>query len=52
MEEYRGVSLTSTLYEVYTSVMAKRLRKEVKGKGLVPQNQTGFGKGLGTLDMY
>ncbi|KAL6431939.1 hypothetical protein ACFW04_007396 [Cataglyphis niger] len=40
VEEYRGMSLTSTLYKV----------DEVEVKGLVPQNQTGFRKGLGTMD--
>lgn len=50
VEEYRGVSLTPTLYKLYASVLAKRLREEVEGKGLFPQNQTGFKKGLGTLD--
>ncbi|KAL6417803.1 hypothetical protein ACFW04_012524 [Cataglyphis niger] len=50
VEEYRGVSLTSTLYKVYASVLAGRLSKEVEEKGLVPQNQTGFRRGLGTMD--
>jgi len=50
VEEYRGVSLTTSLYKVYASVLANRLREEVEGKGLIPQNQTGFRKGLGTID--
>ncbi|KAL6418191.1 hypothetical protein ACFW04_012287 [Cataglyphis niger] len=50
VEEYRGVSLTSTLYKVYASVLAGKLSKEVEEKGLVPQNQTGFRRGLGTMD--
>ncbi|KAL6431964.1 hypothetical protein ACFW04_007414 [Cataglyphis niger] len=50
VEDYRGVSLTSTLYKVYASVLAGRLSKEVEEKGLVPQNQTGFRRGLGTMD--
>ncbi|KAL6417094.1 hypothetical protein ACFW04_011516 [Cataglyphis niger] len=50
VKEYRGVSLTSTLYKVYASVLAGRLSEEVEEKGLVPQNQTGFRKGLGTMD--
>ncbi|KAL6416610.1 hypothetical protein ACFW04_013312 [Cataglyphis niger] len=49
VEEYRGVSLTSTLYKV-ASVLAGRLSEEVEDKGLVPQNQTGFRKELGTMD--
>ncbi|KAL6421475.1 hypothetical protein ACFW04_014062 [Cataglyphis niger] len=51
VEEYRGVSLIPTLYKVYASVLASRLSEEVEGKkGLVPQNQTDFRKGLGTMD--
>ncbi|KAL6419709.1 hypothetical protein ACFW04_013673 [Cataglyphis niger] len=50
VEEYRGVLLTSMLYKVYASVLAGRLSEEVEEKGLVPQNQTGFRKGLGTMD--
>ncbi|KAL6417577.1 hypothetical protein ACFW04_012648 [Cataglyphis niger] len=50
VKEYRGVSLTSTLYKVYASVLAGRLSEKVEEKGLVPQNQTGFRKELGTMD--
>lgn len=35
----------STLYKVYASVLAKRLRKEMEEKRIVPHNQTGFRKG-------
>lgn len=51
MEDYRGVSLTSTLYKLYASVLADRLREEIEEKNLIPQNQTGFErKGLGTIN--
>lgn len=50
VEKYRGVTLTSTLYKVYASVLANRRNREVEKKDLVPQNQTGFRKGLGTVD--
>lgn len=50
MEKYRGVPLISTLYKVYIEVLAERLREEVKGKGILPENQTGFRKGLGTIN--
>lgn len=43
------VSLTLTLYKLYASVLVDRLR-EVEEKNLIPQNQTGFRKGLGTID--
>lgn len=29
--------------------MAKRLREEVKDKRIIPENQTGFRKGMGTV---
>lgn len=50
VEDYRGVTLTSTLYKIYTMVLAERIRKEVEEKGIVPENQTGFRKGIGTMD--
>ncbi|KMQ90728.1 axoneme-associated protein [Lasius niger] len=31
-------------------VLVERLREEVEGKGLLPPSQTGFRKGLGTID--
>lgn len=39
-----------TLYKIYTAALAERLREEVEGKGLIPPNQTGFRKGLGTVE--
>lgn len=52
MEDYRRVTLMSTLYKVYMGVekLAERLREEVEGKKILPGNQTGFRKGLGTID--
>lgn len=32
VEEYRGVSLTSSLYKVYATVLANRLKAEVEEK--------------------
>lgn len=37
-------------YKVYMGVLEERLREDVKGKGIIPKNQTGFRKGLGTMD--
>ena len=31
-------------------MLANRLEEEVEGKGMIPPNQTGFSKGLGTID--
>ena len=39
-----------SLYKVYTAVLAERLRKEVEEKGMIPPNQAGFRKGMGTVD--
>ncbi|KAL6417839.1 hypothetical protein ACFW04_014331 [Cataglyphis niger] len=50
VEEYRGVSLTPTLYKVHASVLAGRLSDEMEKKALMPQNQTGFRKELRTMD--
>jgi len=49
-EYYRGVTLMSTLYKIYATVLAERLREEVESKGIIPPNQTGFRKGIGTID--
>lgn len=50
VEEYRGVTLMTTFYKIYMMVLAERVRKECEGKGMIPQNQTGFRKEMGTLD--
>lgn len=44
------MTLTQTAYKVYASVLADRLREEVEEKNLLPLNQTGFRRGVGTLD--
>lgn len=50
LEDYRRVTLMASLYKVYAIVLAERLRKEAEKKGIIPQNQTGFRKGMGTID--
>ncbi|XP_071582205.1 uncharacterized protein [Temnothorax nylanderi] len=35
---------------IYTAVLAERIRKEVETKNLIPGNQAGFRKGMGTMD--
>lgn len=37
--------LTQIAYKVYTSMLAERLREEVKEKNLLPPNQTRFRRG-------
>jgi len=41
-----------SLYKVYASILADRVEWEVEEGGMVPQNQTGFRKGMGTLDNF
>lgn len=48
--DYRGVTIMSTMYKIYAGVLAERLRREMEEKGIVPENQTGFRKGKGTMD--
>ncbi|CAK9832677.1 Retrovirus-related Pol polyprotein from type-1 retrotransposable element R2 (Fragment) [Anthophora retusa] len=50
VEEYRGVTLTQTAYRIYAAVLAGRLMKEIEEKEMIPPNQTGFRKGVGTID--
>lgn len=42
VEDYRGITLTQTAYKIYAAKLAKRLRKEVEGKKILPLSQTGF----------
>ena len=47
---YRGITLLSTAYKLYTEVLRRRLEKEVNDKGLLPENQAGFRKRRSTID--
>lgn len=51
VEEYRGgMTLMAVLYKVYVMELTERLREECEAKRVIPQNQTGFRKGMGTMD--
>lgn len=50
VKEYKRVTLMSTAYKLYAAVLAERMREEIEGKKLIPHNQTGFKKGMGTVD--
>jgi len=51
IEKYRRVTLFSILYKDYVMVLvAERLNEKLEEKRIVPQNQTGFRKGIGTID--
>ena len=40
VEEYRGVTLMTSLYKIYTTILTRRLEEEVEEKRMIPQNQT------------
>lgn len=48
--EYKGVTLMPLLYKIYIAVLAERLREGTVMKEIIPDNQAGFRKGMGTLD--
>lgn len=50
MEDYRGITLTQTAYKIYAAILAERLMEEVESKGILPPSQTGFRRGMGTID--
>lgn len=39
-----------TLYKIYAIVLVERLRGEVEEAGMIPYNQTGLKKRMGTID--
>ncbi|KYN22115.1 hypothetical protein ALC57_05489 [Trachymyrmex cornetzi] len=39
-----------SLYKVYTAILAEKVREEMEEKQLIPDNQTEFRKGKGTMD--
>ena len=50
VEVYEGVTLMPSLCKIYTTILTRMLEEEVAEKGMIPQNQTGIRKGLGTVD--
>ena len=50
MEEYRGITLMPVGYKIYVEVLRRRLEEQLEEKGSIPRNQTGFRKGMGTID--
>lgn len=50
VKDYREITIILPSYKVYAITLAERLRRDVKEKGIIPQNQTGFKKGIGTID--
>ncbi|XP_071572354.1 uncharacterized protein [Temnothorax nylanderi] len=50
VKDYRGITIMSSMYKIYTAILAERIREEVEMKKLIPDNQAGFRKGMGTMD--
>lgn len=50
VEDYRGVTIMASSYKIYAMTLEERLKREVEEKDIVPQNQTGFRKRMGTID--
>lgn len=44
------MTLMSALYKVYMMVLTERLKTELEGKRIIPQNQAGFREEIGTID--
>ena len=49
-EEYRPISITPILSKIFERLLAKRLYRFLDASKLLPPNQFGFRKGLGTND--
>lgn len=45
VEDYRGVTLMSTLYKIYVAVLVGRLKRELEEKGSVTRLVSGRGWG-------
>lgn len=44
------MTLITALYKIYLMVLAERIKKDCEEKRIIPQNQTGFRKGMGTIN--
>ncbi|CAD6242993.1 GSCOCG00009629001-RA-CDS, partial [Cotesia congregata] len=50
LDNYRGVTLTSTAYKIYASILNERILKSVEEKEGFEENLAGFRKGRGCMD--
>ena len=50
LDNYRGISLTSTIGKVFARILTARLTDEVKKRKLLPENQGGFRIGRSVED--
>ena len=49
-ERVKVEELMPVEYKIYAEVLRRRLEEQLEEKGCIPHNQTGFRKGLGTID--
>lgn len=49
-ENYRGITLLCTAYNVYTEALRRKLEEEIEERKLIPPSQAGFRKGRSTID--
>lgn len=40
----------TALYKIYLMVLTERIKKDCEEKRIIPQNETGFRKGMGIID--
>lgn len=50
IKNYRGITLTSTAYKLYASILNNELIKEMEEKGGFSETQFGFREGRGAID--
>lgn len=48
--DYGRMMLMSTLYKIYAMMLAKKLSGKIEERGMMPEGQTRFRKGRGTVD--
>ena len=47
---YRGITVNSSMYKLFTRILRRRLEGEVEGRGILGEIQFGFRKGKNTCD--
>ena len=48
--KYRGITVNSSIYKLFTRILRRRLEEEVEGRGTLGEIQFGFSKGKYTCD--
>lgn len=50
VEKYKGITLMSSAYRIYATILMGRLKEEIERGGIIPPNQTGFREEMGTIN--